>query len=380
MRLTIIILLSIVLGSAADSDPALAALAAALSANKIDDVHRWEQRLFADDASADTLLAAGALLGQHDMLQDAAAMFEKCSQRFPASFEARYNLALARIGLNDYPSAQKAVDSLSSASVRETAAVQYLQGKIYTGTGRTAEARHSLENAYHGNPDDENYALDLALLYLRSSAYLPAIEVLEPALGRHPESEELAIELALSSALSGRQAEALSVCRRLLGRNLRLSTPRLIAAFAYCQAADYKDCEAEASTGLSFSDANPYLHYLYAEALWNSNPGNSSKPLAELNASVAAMPSCRACLLLRSRVLETRKDYPDAIADIRTVLHQDPASGPAWYRLAALCREVKDARGAVEALNHYRALHEQQTNQEVESFREHFLESGGINK
>ncbi len=187
--------------------------------------------------------------------------------------------------------------------------------------------------------------------------------------------QDLAIELALSNALAGRKAEALTVCRKLLERNPKLPTPRLIAAFADCLAADYANCQREASAGLSLPDANPYLHYLYAEAVWNSNPSGKSKPLSELNAAVKAMPACRACLLLRSRVLEAQTDYAGAIADVRTVLQQDSTSGQAWYRLAALYRKTGDSAGATEALNHYRALREQQTSQEVESFREQLLGS-----
>jgi len=360
--------------NAANSDPALAGLAAALSSHEIDQVYLWEQRLLSGNSSADILLSAGALLGQHDMLRDAATMFEKCSDRFPALFEAKYNLALARIGLNDYLAAQKVIRSASPSSVRESAAIEYLRGKIYSATGYRAEARQSLERAYRSNPDNENYALDLALLYIQSSAYVPAIQMLQPSLASHPESEELAIELALSDALAGRQAEALAVCRQLLNRNSQLPTPRLIAAFTYCVAADYGHCETESSLGLSLPAANPYLHYLYAEALWNLNPTATARPLAELDAALKAMRYCRACLLLRSRVFEAMKDYGAAVTDIRTVLQQDSKSAEAWYRLATLCRRVDDARGAADAVNHYRALNEKHTSQEVESFREQFLD------
>jgi tetratricopeptide (TPR) repeat protein len=367
------ILLSIALIAEANTDPALAGLASALASHKIDEVHSWEQRLLSNDTSAETLLSAGALLGQHDMLRDAAAVFEKCAQRFPDLFEAKYNLALAWIGLNDFPSAQKALDAMSPSSAQAAVAKQYLQGKVYAATGRIAEARQSLEKAYQSNPSDENYALDLALIYIRSSAYFRAIRVLEPALRRHSESEDLAIELGLANALAGRKAEALTVCRKVLARNPQLPTPRLIAAFADCLAADYKACAAEAAAGLRLPEANPYLHYLYGEALWNANPDDISEALAELNLAVTAMPSCRACLLLRSRLSEAAADYRGAIADVTTVLQQDPASGPAWYRLAALRRKTGDSRGAAEALSRYSALHQQQTDQEVESFREQFL-------
>ena len=123
-------------------------------------------------------------------------------EQFLALFEAKYNLALTRIGLDDYPAAERTLRAMSPGSARETSAVQYLQGKVYSATGRAQEARQSFENAYRkrGTPGDENYALDLALLYIRSSAYVPAIQILQPSLALHPESEDLALELALSDA------------------------------------------------------------------------------------------------------------------------------------------------------------------------------------
>jgi predicted Zn-dependent protease len=372
-RLTTLTLLMAHLGVAVSDDSAFAGLAAALSSHKTEEVRAWEQRLVSGDASAETLLSAGALLAQHEMLTDAATMFERCSQRFPSLFEAKYNLTLARIGLNDYTAAEKAIRSISPTSVREAAAVQYLRGKIYASTGRPAEALKSLESAYRGNPDEENYALDLGLLYIRSSAYVPAIQFLEPALARHPESEDLAIELALSNALAGRQAAALAVCQKLLEQNPHQSMPRMIAAFANCLTADYRACETEAAAGLALSDANPYLHYLYAEALWNSNSPDRQRALSELTAALVAMPSCSVCFLLRSKVFEYAKDYPAAIADVKAVLRQDAESGPAWYRLSALYQKTGESAEAANAVRRYRALREQQTDKEVESFREQFI-------
>jgi predicted Zn-dependent protease len=186
-RFTTVTLLIVQLTTAAD-DSALTGLEAALSSNKIDEVRAREQRLLSSDASAEMLLRAGALLAQHEMLTDAAIMFERCSQRFPSQFEAKYNLTLARIGLSDYTAAEKALRSISPTSGRETAAVQYLQGKIYASTGHPEEALKSLESACRSNPDEENYVLDLGMLYMRSAAYVPAIHVLEPALIRRPES------------------------------------------------------------------------------------------------------------------------------------------------------------------------------------------------
>jgi tetratricopeptide (TPR) repeat protein len=358
-------------GVSAGSD--LAQLNAALASNNVEQVRIWEQRLLRGSESENALLNAGAALAQHDMLADAAAVFQKCSERFPASFEAKYNLALAQIGVNDYTAAEQSLRSISPRSSRQSGAVQYLQGKIYAATGRPQQAIQSLETAYNSDPDEENYALDLALMYLRSSAYVPAIRVLQPSLAHHPESEELALELALSDALAGRHADALSLCEKLRQSEPNLATPAVIAAFVNCAAANYQKCETEAAAGLSVPHPDPYLYYLHSEALWNSGSQDRSKILFELNTATREMPSCRVCLLLRSRVLEAQGLEGEAIADLKAALKNDPQLGQAWYRLSVLYRNTGQSTEAADAIRHYRTLQQHQEDGDIEGLREQLL-------
>jgi tetratricopeptide (TPR) repeat protein len=361
--------------SCLSADSVLADLDAALASKDTQQVRSIEQRLLSGNESADTLLSAGALLARHDLLADAAAVFQQCAQQFPALFEAKYNLALTRIGLDDYPAAERILHTMSPGSAPETSAVQYLQGKIYSATGRVQEARLNLENAYRSNPGDENYALDLALLYIRSSAYVPAIQVLQPSLALHPESEDLALELALSDALAGKQADSLAVCHKLTERNPGLSTPRVIAAFANCAAASYQACEAEAAAGLALPHPDSYLYYLHAEALWNSGGSELSKILSELGVAIDKMPACGVCYLLRSRAREAANDDRAAISDLKAALGQEAQSAQAWYRLSVLYRKAGSLSEADDALRHYRAVRDRQASEEIESFRKQLVGS-----
>ncbi len=361
------------LGAWASADSGLAGLETALSSGKIEEVRAAEQRLLSGNISIDGLLNAGALLAQHDMLADAATVFEKCSERFPLSFEAKYNLALARIGMNDYDAATRTLTTISPGSVRESAAIEYAHGKIYWATGSPREARQSFEKAFHANPGQENYALDLALVYISSAEYLPAIRILEAARSQHADSEALVLELAISRALAGQEAEAISVCRELLRQDPSRSTPRVITAFAYCLGGDYQACETEASAGLTYAHSSPYLHYLRAEAMWNASSNDKPKMLSELIVAVAAMPSCTVCLMLRSKVHEATGDEGSAIADLKAALKQDAHLAPAWYLLSVHYRKAGLSAEASDAIRHYRALRETQTNEEIEGFRKQFV-------
>lgn len=358
----------------AGADTPLDELTRALSTNDRKAVKTAEERLLGGSASLDELLKAGMLLAQHEMLSDGAVIFKKCSELYPQSFEAKYNLALAQIGLNDYASAERALQGMPSVSARETAAVAYLWGKVFSASGRPQQARQSFEKAYRGNPNDENYALDLALVYIQSSAYVLAINVLRTARRSHPESTELALELALSEALSGQSDAAIALCREMSERDSSLATARLIAAFAQCFAGNYPACEAEASAGLSLAHANPYLYYLHAEALWNERANDNGRILNDLHTAIGKMPQCGVCLLLRSRVLEAAHNNNAAMADIRAALAADPRQAQAWYLLAMLYRKSGQGAAAAGALEQYRALQNAQTNDEIESFRKQFID------
>ncbi len=97
--------------------------------------------------------------------------------------------------------------------------------------------------------------------------------------------------------------------------------------------------------------------------------------LSDLTAALGAMPTCIACLLLRSKVFESNHDDRAAAGDLKTALAQDPQLAPAWYRLSVLYRKAGQSADAEDAIHHYRSLHERQVNGEIENFRKQLLGS-----
>jgi tetratricopeptide (TPR) repeat protein len=148
----------------------------------------------------------------------------------------------------------------------------------------------------------------------------------------------------------------------------------LIAAFAYCTDKNYSACEKEASEGLDAPHPNPYLYYLRARAAWDSGSSDHSRMLADVSAAIQQMPGCEVCLLLRSRILEASQNDDLAIADLKKAVESDGQDASAWYRLAILYRKDKMPVDESDALRHYRSIHEDRSNQEVESFRKQFLD------
>ncbi len=358
-----------------NSDSLIAQLSTALASNNMPEVLALEQKLLSAGASQNTLLAAGFLLAQRERMSEASAVFDRCAQQFPSSFEAKYNLALARLALTQYQSALDTLNSISPVTSDEKAAVQYLTGKIFLNTNHLKEAQERLAIAYAQRPTVENYALDLALLYIRSAAYVQAIRVLEPSLVVHPASEDLALELALSQVLAGNYSEGIAICRKLQQQDPPLDLPRLIAAFAYCAQRNFHSCETEASAGLASPHPNPYLYYLRARAGWDLGSTEQGRLLEDVTTAIRQMPGCRPCLLLRSRMFEAAGDNGLAITDIKRAVEGDTQDAADWYRLSVLYRKEGRSEEASAALRHYRSIHDNNSNQEAESFRQQFLDA-----
>lgn len=345
----------------------------ALTSKNTTEVRALEQKLLSMPASMSTLLEAGVALAQHDQMPDAEAIFEHCSQQYPASFEAKYNLALARIALAEYPPALEALNAISPLTADEKAAVEYLTGKILLATNHLREARKSLAAAYTRHPEEENYALDLALVYIRSSAYLQATEVLQSSLAAHPGSLDLALEMAVTDVLAGRYADGTTICRKLQEQDPALAITRLIAAFSYCARKEYQACENESSAGLASPRPYPYLYYLRARAGWDSGSTDRVHMLDDVSKALQQMPKCSVCFVLRSRLFEASHNDASAIADLRQAVAADPQADSAWYRLFLLYRKAQRPAEAADALKHCRSIHDDGLNQEIESFREQFL-------
>ncbi len=345
----------------------------ALSTRDARRIKAIETDLLSTQPPLDDLLSAGALLGQHDLIKDSAAIFERCVTLYPNSFEAHYNLAFARLNLGQLPEASRAIASITPSSAADQAASQYLQGKIFQASGDMQKAHDNLASAYRARPQEENYALDLALFYLHSSAYVPAIDVLQSASTYHPESQEIKLELALANALAGRNAAALTLCRNLQAKPTTASLSFLIAAFAQCMSQDFRACSQQARLGLNAPHPHPYLYYLDATALWNMGSPDPTRVLRDLNEAIARLPNCTVCLDLRAKVFEKTGNPNAALADLNTIVAQAPQSASAWYRLAQLDKKLGRAADSAAALRRYQAIHTTQTNQDVETFRQQFL-------
>ena len=356
-----------------------ASLDHALAAGQIEQARRALVTMLArPHVEVDVLLEAGAKLADHELFELAREAFTRAVSDYPRSFEARYNLALADFALRRFSEAQTTLDGAPELSKEQQLSRDYIRGKLYDALGQTDLAEKSYLLAFHGAPQQENYALDLGLHYLRRHFYAKALEVLKTAAKFHPDSIYLELGLGLAQVLGDDPPRAIATCRRILAKEPTFGPARLLLVVAFYMNGENQNCASETAAALRLPGAPPYLYYLHAASLLKLNSKEYGAMLHDLDEANRAIPGCAFCYFTQSKVHQEMADESAAITDLeQLVTRVDPEFSQGWYRLASLYQHAGRQADATRALERFRSIKTEQTDRETEYLRKVFLSALG---
>ena len=323
----------------------------------------------------DVLLKAGLALARRELYSEAAQAFARCVRENPAIFAAHYDLALAEFAQQKLPEARAALDDAPRRSATEELALLYLRGKIESALGRTSEAQHDLEAAFSAAPQQENYALDLGLLYLRERAYSQAEDTFRRGASFNPQSRFLTLGLAFAQFLQGRQAQSIQNSMKVLAQQPDFSPARLLMAFALYMDGKFDQAENVAGEGLATPGSPAYLYYLHAVILLKRRSSDQEQVLRELAIAERGVPSCSLCYIAQSKAHEALGNLQAAIADLETAIRLAPSYPEAWYRLAPLYERVGRLADATKARGQFQKFKADKENRESEMLRNVFMQT-----
>jgi tetratricopeptide (TPR) repeat protein len=322
------------------------------------------------------LLETGAKLAEQELYEPARAIFTRGVNDYPSSFEARYNLALADFALGRFGEAQTALNGADQLPKDQALAREYLSGKIYDATGEKEAAERSLTVAFRGAPEEENYALDLGLHYLRQRSYANAIATFQTATKYHADSIFVGLGLGLAQALGDDPPRAVATCRRILASDPNFAPARLLLAAVLYMSGENELCARETASAIERPGAHPYLYYLHAASLIKTNSKNYAAMLKDLDVASRSIPGCAFCYFTESKVHQELGDDAAAIADLEFLVNRvDTEFSQGWYRLANLYQHSGRLDDASRALARFRAIRTAQTDREAEYLRKVLLDA-----
>jgi len=316
----------------------------------------------------EVLLACGAKLAEGERFEPARAVFARAVKEYPRSFEAHYNLALADIALRRLDEARAALDaSVEAASKDQQLAREYLRGKIHEAAGEPALAERCYTAAFSAAPEEENYALDLGMFYLRQRNHAKARETFAAGVKFHPDSVYLLLGMALAEYLDNDPPSAATTCSRILAIEPQFSPAQLLLAVAHYTNGENEKCVKESAAVIGRPAAPPYLYYLHAASLLKLGSKDYSAMLADLEKATRAMSDCSFCFLALSKVHQEMGNEPAAIADLETLVgHVDQKFPNGWYRLANLYQHAGRTADAARALEKFESIKTAQSSSEAE--------------
>jgi tetratricopeptide (TPR) repeat protein len=335
-----------------------------------------EELLARPHVELDALLEAGTKLAEQELFEPARALFARGVNDYPRSFDARYNLALADFALGRFAEAQRALDGAEQLSKDQQLAREYLRGKIYDALGKNELAEQSLTAAFRGSPQQENYALDLGLHYLRLRLYAKALATFQAAAEHHPDSIYVGLGLALAQVFGDDPPRAVATCRKILAHDPSFGPGRLLLVVAFYMNGENENCARESAAFLEHPGAPPYLYYLHAASLLKMNSKDHGAMLRDLDTANHSIPDCAFCYFARSKVHQEMGDEGAAITDLEALTGRvDPEFAQGWYRLANLYQRAGKSDEAGRALARFRAIKTAQTDRETDYLRKVFLDA-----
>jgi tetratricopeptide (TPR) repeat protein len=326
---------------------------------------------------SDALLRVGIHFAQKGLYAQAASIFERCVRDYPSIFEGHYNLALAELAQKQYAQALAAIGQAPQRSEGEAAARLYLRGKIEADQGHTSEAERDLSSAFEREPGQENYALDLGTVYLRTHAYPKAESVFTRASDRNPRSPYLLLGLALAQFLSGHTTQSVQTSRRLLAFEPEFSPARLLLGFALYFDGDLAGAQQVTSEGLKLPNPNPYLYYLEAAVLLKQHTGEYARILDDLSVAEREILACSLCYVASGKAREEEGDLTRALSDFEMAVKLGPGLSEGWYHLASAYDRLGKKDEAARAREHFHQMKQKEDESEKEVMRGVVLQSFG---
>jgi tetratricopeptide (TPR) repeat protein len=340
--------------------------------------HALAELLARPQVELEVLLETGAKLAERELFEPARAVFARGVKDYPRNFEMHYNLALADIALRRFEEASAALEGLGELSKEQRLAREYLKGKIYDATGQAGLAERAYTAAFAGAPEQENYALDLGLFYVRQKLYAKAVGTLQAGAKHHPESVYLLLGLGLAQLFGDDPPRAVATCRKILALEPNFGPAQLLLVAGYYMNGENENCVKETAAFIARPGAPPYLYYLHASAMLKLNSKEYAAMLRDLEASNRAIPGCSFCYFALSKVHQEMGDERAAIADLETLVEKvDPQFSQGWYRLTTLYQRAGRQADAARALGKFRAIKTAETDRETEYLRKLFLSAIG---
>jgi tetratricopeptide (TPR) repeat protein len=309
----------------------------------------------------------GLILARHELYAQAIPYLQAVAAKYPASYDAAFNLAVCYVETKQFPTAIETLKATAAAG-HKTAELDNLLAEAYEGNQQTQEAIDALREATRLGPQDENNYIDLAALCTTYEAYALGLEVIEVGLHYHPQSDRLIFQRGVIYAMRNQfdLAEQDFQLAAKLAPEKNLSYVAL--GVSYMQVGDLPKAITSLRQRIKHKPDDPTLRYLLGEALVRSGATAGDSAFAEAKASleksVKLNPRFAPAQVNLGKIYLKENQLDEAMAHLEQARALDPKDKSAYSQLAIVYRRKGKAETARTMLTTLNQLNDQERQQE----------------
>jgi len=293
----------------------------------------YKKAITMDTRSALPHSALASFYLQSQRTADAESEFKTAAALDPMSSDAQQALALFYASAGKSDLAEQIYSGFARSRPNDLDQ-QVRLADFYNGIGKPEQAIEVLTKVAAKDPKYLPAKRRLVDLHLQQNQYGKAAEIADEFLKEAPNDPDVQFIKGRVLVAQKNTTEAIEVLQKVVKLRPLAAAGRFFLGSAYAQAQDFQRAEAEYSAAVQ-NDSTFVRAYLPLAEL-KLKGGDPETAARYARQALGLNPRLSEAHLILSRALITQKNYPDAAAEIKAVLDQQPGSVLAKYHQALL--------------------------------------------
>lgn len=293
-------------------------------------IHDLEER---SSLNVDQEYKLGVLLTAKQMYPEAVERFRNIVRMQPASWNSKFNLAIALINLNQLQEAITVLQPLTAERARD-ARLFTLLGSLYEATGNFPKALSSYASAVQDDPDNPDRYLDYTRLLMDLDRYGEAARIVQQGIKDTPDAYALNLRMGSIEMTQGQYAQARQSFEKAIQEHPEITLGYIALAQGYMR--EGKDQEASDVLTGARKELPPdaMLEYLYGLVL--SHLSQKPEAIAALQRSVSLNPQVAESHYELGRLYLQSGQIQQAQAEFERVIELAPQHANGHYQLSQI--------------------------------------------
>jgi tetratricopeptide (TPR) repeat protein len=329
-----------------DPNTAMLAVKAALKANDSTQALKLTELLEQNSRfSAEQEYAIAQLLNEKEMYTESAVRFQRILDMQPASWQNKYNLALAQVKANQPKEALPLLDSIAQEN-KTNAELLAGVATAYELAGENERALDAYQKAIAADPTNPDRYLDGTRLLIDLDRYKEATAIVERGMALVPDDYPLTIRLGAIEAMQGNRAQAREDYHKAIAEHPALALGYVALAQTYMK--EGNDQEAlkiltDARTVVPLDFALEYVYGLVSFQLGQQQQAMEALKSAEKLGPAVVEPHYQLGLLYMKM-----QQWKGAQEEFEQVLKLDPRNAATYYQLSRTYQRLGETKKAQE--------------------------------